>query len=245
MSKLSIERCRAVCATDPWPSDRPSDRLIHRPTNPPTHRPTNPPTDPLTDHPTHWPNNSPTDPPTRRLTDRPTDQSTNQAHGHRCLCNLWPWARCSHRLQGHSMQPVYEAVRAALHPSGLSFSLTAMAFFLLLLHCQRVIFKGKDLICAAVCVCVFKVIKNVSKFSVFILQFDSVGSGLFCCCFFRSPLSDADCAPDNYQVLSSFKDMGQNCPRGRVEVPPTPPEQTWPAWSRSCPPRCRQPDAGL
>lgn len=50
------------------------------------------------------------------------------------------------------------------------------------------------------------------KFSVFILQFDSVGSGLFCCCFFRSPLSDADCAPDNYQILNSFKDMGQNCP---------------------------------
>lgn len=54
--------------------------------------------------------------------------------------------------------------------------------------------------------------ESQDKFSVFILQFDSVGSGLFCCCFFRSPLSDADCAPDNYQVLNSFKDMGQSCP---------------------------------
>lgn len=55
--------------------------------------------------------------------------------------------------------------------------------------------------------------ESQDKFSVFILQLDSVGSGLFGCCFFRSPLSDADCAPGNYQVLNSFKDMGQNCQR--------------------------------
>lgn len=60
-----------------------------------------------------------------------------------------------------------------------------------------------------------------------------------------SQVSDADWAPDNYQVLNSLKRCGTKMSRRRVEVPPTAPDQAGPACSRSRLPRCTLPDAGF